>query len=69
MGKEICFHKIGSIMMAKKYRLQDFYDIFDLHVYEKMTKTGTADLMKCANTSREIYITQTSIGLGQNCLR
>ena len=32
MGKEICFHTIGPKMMAKKYKLQDFYDIFDLHV-------------------------------------
>ena len=28
MGKEICFHKTGPIMMAKKYRLHDFYDSF-----------------------------------------
>ena len=26
MGKESCFHKIGPIMMAKKYRVHDFYD-------------------------------------------
>ena len=36
-----------------------------------MTKTGTADLMKCAsktkNTPRAINIAQTSVGLGQNC--
>ena len=31
MGKEICFHKIG-VIMVKKNKLQDFYDIFDLHV-------------------------------------
>ena len=30
MGKEICFHKIGPKIMAKKYRLHDFYDIFYL---------------------------------------
>ena len=34
------FPKNWSDNDAKKYRLQDVYDIFDLHVWGKMTKTG-----------------------------
>ena len=48
MGKEICFHKIGWIMMPKIG-----YKISTIHLFvrvgDKMTKTGTADLMKCAS--------------------
>ena len=33
----------------EKKRLQDFYDIVFARVGDKMTKTGTADLMKCAS--------------------
>ena len=68
VGKEICFHKIGPIKMSKiiGYNISTIFLIC-------MTKTGTADLMKCAskimNKSHAIYITQTSIGLGQNYLR
>ena len=38
MGKEICFKKIGPKMMAEKYKLQNFYDNFDLHVGRLLTK-------------------------------
>ena len=34
---------------AKKKMLQDFYDFLFARVGDKMTKTGTADLMKCAS--------------------
>ena len=32
IGRELCFHKIGPINDAKKNRLQDFYDMFYLHM-------------------------------------
>ena len=49
MGKEIYFHKIGLIMMPKRigYTISMIY--FFARVGDKMTKTGTADLMKCAS--------------------
>ena len=52
MGKEICFHKIGPIMMPKRigYKIFLRYFLF-ARVGDKMTKTGTADLMKCASKS------------------
>ena len=50
-GKEICFHKIGPIMMEKKkyigYKISMIF-LF-ARVGDKMTKTGTADHMKCAS--------------------
>ena len=53
-GKRTLFSQNWSdINNAKKYRLQDFYYTctFDLHdcVRDMMTKTGTADFMKCAS--------------------
>ena len=52
MGKEICFHKIGPIMMPERigYKISTIF-LF-ARVGDKMTKTGTTDLMKCAS---EIY--------------
>ena len=37
MGKEICFYKIDPIIIAKKYRLLDIYDIF----YWELTANAT----------------------------
>ena len=52
MGKEICFHKIGPIMMPKRIGYKIFLPYFLFaRVGDKMTKTGTADLMKCASKS------------------
>ena len=42
------FSQNSSHNDAKKNRLQDFYDIF-ARVGDEMTKTGTADCMKCAS--------------------
>ena len=54
MEKEICFLQIGPKMMAKKkkkkkYRLQDFYDIFDLHKKDLMTKSENLKMMHILN--------------------
>ena len=70
-GKRNLFSKNWSDNDATRF-VQCFWFA---HVRDKMTKTSTADLKKCAsklyfqNSSRAIYITQTSIGLGQNCQR
>ena len=48
MGKEICFHIIGPIMMQKR-KGHKISTIFFACVGDKMNKTGTADLMKCAS--------------------
>ena len=50
-GKRNMFSQNWSDSDAKRKRLQDFYDIFYLHVQlgDKMTKTGTADPMKWAS--------------------
>ena len=50
-GKNNLFSQNWSKNNARKYRQQDFYDIFKLHMYvkDKMAKSGTADLMKCAS--------------------
>ena len=46
MGKAICFHKTDPKNNAKKSRPQDFYEIFQCAcVKDKLTKTGTADLI------------------------
>ena len=53
IGKEICVQKVGPVKMQKGIG----YKICD-----KMTKTGTADRMKCSskiyfkNSSRAIYV-------------
>ena len=44
-GKRTLFPQNWSDNDAKKYRLQDIFAC----VRDKMTKTGTADLMKCAS--------------------
>ena len=53
IGQELCFHKIGPIMMPKRigYKISTIF-LF-VHVRDKMTKTGTAGRMKCAS---KIYI-------------
>ena len=49
-GKGNLFSQNWSDNDAKKNGLPDFYDIFLFaRVGDKMTKTGTADLMKCAS--------------------
>ena len=49
-GKRNLFSQNWSDNDAKKNRLQDFYDIFLFaRVGDKMTKTGTVDLMKYAS--------------------
>ena len=61
MGKEICFHKIGLIMMPKKKKKKKKKQVTRFLRYvlfsRGMTKTGTADLMKCA--SKSIFIDET----------
>ena len=48
-SKRNLFSQNWSDNDAKKDRLQDFYDIFICTCKrDKMTKTGTADHMKCA---------------------
>ena len=49
MGKELCFHKIGPIMVPKRIGYKIFTIFLFACVRDKMTKTGTADLMKCAS--------------------
>ena len=48
-GEKLCFHKIGPILMPKRrgYKISTIF-LF-ARVGDKMTKTGTADLMKCAS--------------------
>ena len=59
MGKEICFHKIGPIMMPKKTRLHDFYDVFFFAcVGDKMT-----DHMKCASIFRTCCVQYSAVML------
>ena len=49
-GKELCFHKIIPIMMPKIIGYKIFVRYFWCAcVRDKMTKTGTTDLMKCAS--------------------
>ena len=51
-GKRNLFSQNWSGNDAKNNRLQDFYDVFDFwfaDMTDKMTKTGTADLMKWAS--------------------
>ena len=44
-------YKTGPIMMQKKigYKICSFFFFLSARVGDKMTKTGTADLMKCAS--------------------
>ena len=48
-GKEICFHKISPIMMLKRIATRFLRYCLFARVGDKMTKTGTADRMKCAS--------------------
>ena len=48
-GKRNLFSLNWSDNDSKKNRMHDFYDIVFARVGDKMTKTGTADLMKCAS--------------------
>ena len=51
LEKEICFHKIhvGPIMLPKRIRYKISTIFLFACVRDKMTKTGTADLMKWAS--------------------
>ena len=79
-GKELCFHKIGPIMMPKRIGCKISTMFLFAHAGDKMTKTGIADRMKillmhlkiCIFRTlrvRAIYVTQTSIALVLKCRR
>ena len=51
IGKEICFHKFGPLMMPKRigYKISTIFLFLFACVGERMTKTATADSIKCAS--------------------
>ena len=49
MGKELCFHKTGPIMMPKSTGYKIFTVFLICMCKRQDDKTGTADLMKCAS--------------------